>query len=612
MAVAAGARAATNVITYHNDNLRTGWNQAETVLTPASVATGGFALQAQAILDGQVDAQPLFLSAQSIPGQGTHDVVYVATENDTVYALDAASGAVLASNGLGTPVPQAALPNGCDNVSDRVGIHSTPVIDLPAGLIYVMAYTYENSTAIYRLHALNLATLADAMPPLVVSAIATLSDGSQVAFNARNQRQRAALLESHGIIYAGFAGWCDLNVRVARGWVLGWQATTLTALPAARLVNRLRSVPSSYFQTSVWMSGFGIATDDATGLYFATGNSSPNGLGYNVPNNLSESVVNVSADLTTVQGYFTPQNVALLERRDLDLGSGGVMLLPDQPGGVPHLAIAAGKNQGNTLFLLNRDNLAGGSAILGTYKNNGCWCGPTYYTAPDGTGRVVTSTGRALALWQVQTATGPTSSLPALSLVANGKAMTTGQDPGFFTSVSSNGTQAGSAIVWAISRPANNDPTNTLYLNAYDPGSGLSHVYHAAAGNWPYAARANANLVPVVANGRVYVASYAQLSIFGLGGNGQRVTLAYPAAPPAVVAAGVNVYGVVDGVRDGGFVLRRRDGRLLQVDTRRATTIDLSVGEPAHVRGAYGKGGLLVADVVLHTKDAPLLWPVDK
>ena len=206
-----------SISTYHYDNLRTGWNPNETVLTPQNVP--GRQLLASVSLDEQVDAQPLLVRGLTIAG-GTHDVLYVATENNTVYALDAASGAHLLTRHLGRPVPLSALPGQCNNNSANVGITSTPVIDLTSSTIYVMVYTYANHVSSYLLHALDLATLQDKVTAKVVSASAELSNGNVYKFNPAASRQRSGLLEANGNIYAGFASFCDNKANLSRGWLL--------------------------------------------------------------------------------------------------------------------------------------------------------------------------------------------------------------------------------------------------------------------------------------------------------------------------------------------------------------------------------------------------------
>ncbi len=603
----------TNVTTYHYDNLRTGWNQNETVLTPASVGGSGFGLQAQVALDEQVDAQPLFASAQHIAG-GTHDVVYVATENDTLYAIDANSGQVLLSQNYGIPVPASALPGGCNNNSNNLGINSTPAFDATTNTIYAITYTYENGVPTFRLHAVDAGTLADKMPNVAIGGSAALRSGRPEAFVSANNRQRNGLLEANGNVYAGFASWCDINANVARGWVMGWNASTLAPLPLSELTNRRSRSADSFFLSSIWMSGYGMAADATGNLFFVTGNSDYNAKSYSSTYNLSESVVKLSADLSTVESFFTPaggpngwQN---LDRNDVDFGSGGVLLLPDQPGTYPHLAVAAGK--GGPMYLLNRDTLGGLGGpkhALGAYNNNGCWCGPAYFVGADGGPRVVESSGHSLDVWKVQTA--PTTSL----VYDTGTTLTNGQDPGFFTTISSNGTTPGTAVIWAVGRPVNTNPANvTLY--AFDPANAAATLFSAVAGTWPFAGSANANLVPVVANGHVFVASYANLSIFGLGASDRSRHFVAPPRPdmPRLAGSPHAVTGTVVAMAGDTITLQRRDGTRMSADVAASRAASryapMAEGRASLVRGDW-RHGVLIAHDVLHAKPNPAMWAPD-
>jgi hypothetical protein len=617
--MAAATPGGANITTYHYDNLRTGWNQAETTLTAANVGSSSFGLQYQVPLDEQVDAQPLFVSNQAISGQGNHDVVYVATENNTIYAIDANSGSVLLSQHYGTPVPISALPGGCNNNSNNMGINSTPVIDLAAGLIYAMTYTYENNTPTFRIHAISLSTLQDTVSPVAIGGTGYLKNGKPLPFVSANNRQRAALLETGGKIYAGFASWCDINSNVARGWVLGWNTGTLTPVPGAELINQLNSSQDKFYLSSVWMSGYGIASDASGSLYFVTGNSDYNGKSYNSTYNLAESVVKLSPDLSTVQSFYTPTGAngwRVLDPEDADFGAAGVLLLPDQAGAYPHLAVAAGK--AGPMYLLNRDSLGGLGGphkTLGTYNNNGCWCGQSYYVGADGTGRVVESTGGSLDIWKVQTA-------PKTALVYDtGNGVSTGQDPGFFTTISSNGTQAGSHVIWAIGRPTNGN-TWAVTLNAFDPSNNAAQLYQSpstAAGTWPFGGNANANLVPVVANGHVFVASYGNLSIFGLSAPGQHplTALRAPPQPTRVVFTGAphDLYGIVTSIKGATITVQSRNGASILVDVTPAQSAGAyaapKIGHAALIRGDY-KNGTLVAKFVLHAKPQAALWGPDR
>jgi hypothetical protein len=234
-----------NVTQRSYDAMRTGWNQQETTLNVANVGSSSFKQLAQVLkLDGQIDAQPLLVTGQSITGQSsTHDVLYVATENNTVYALDASSGAILTQRNLGAPVTASSLVSGkCKNNASTIGIASTPAIDTSTNTMYVISFGVESSSPTYRLHALDLSTLADTIPAVQVAATHTLSNGTTYTFAGSYSRQRTALLLANGNVYAGFASYCDLRPDASRGWLLGWQTGTLLPLPTNQLNNQLQGI----------------------------------------------------------------------------------------------------------------------------------------------------------------------------------------------------------------------------------------------------------------------------------------------------------------------------------------------------------------------------------
>jgi outer membrane protein assembly factor BamB len=510
---AAFASTQVSVTTYHYDNYRTGWNSQETALTVAAVGSSSFGVLGKTVLDDQVDAQPLVVPRVTITAgkfkNTVHSVVYVATENNSVYAIDTNTGQALLKVNFGPPVVR---PLGCAKNNPDVGINSTPVIDLSSNLLYLVSYTQETTGPAYHVHALALGSLVDVVPPQLVAASQRLSDGSTYEFNAAVQRQRPALLLANGSVYAGFGSFCDFAPTESRGWLLGWQTGTLTPLAGNELMNTQASSPKNFYLTPIWMSGYGPAADDSGNVLFVTGNSESTT--YDGLTNLQESVLKVSGDLGEVLDLFTPTNVDDLDDGDLDFGSGGVMVLPDQPGATPHLAVAAGKI--GTMFLMNEDNLGGfspqGNNVLGTYNIGPCWCGPSYFVDPtDGAARVVSSGANQMEVWKLATSPGP-----GLTRVSESGDLTTRAN-GFFTSVSTNGTgTAANPIIWAVTRPVRALTTVSLY--AFSPDSGgatMKQLFMGNAGAW-VSNGSNPNLVPVVANGRVFVASYKELVILGL------------------------------------------------------------------------------------------------
>ena len=434
-------------------------------------------------------------------------------------------------------------------------------------------------------------------------------------------------LKSSGIIYAAFGSFCDYSANRSRGWVLGWQASTLTPLAANRLTDTQATDTGSFFLSAIWMSGYGIAADPTGNLFFSTGNSDNLQNTYDGKTNIQESVVKLDPQLVNLLDIFTPSNQFSWDASDNDFGSGGVLLLPPQPGPFPDLAVAAGKS--GTMYLLNRDSLGGFTPggpdnVLDKETIGPCWCGPSYFTGSDGIGRVVSSgcsgctptSGATLAqitVWKVQTS-------PTVALVQEGAALpvASGQDGGTFTTVSSNGTNAGTAIIWATGEPVISSPgAVNLYAFAAAPSSGtlLKLLFSSQAGSWPHTG-ANANIVPVVANGRVYVASNKQLTIFGLGGH----AFDAPAAAAQPVARNTKSPHAITGVLEqaGGplLTLRTRTGNIARVDgseaLRREQTGVLVPGRAYTVQGSYDSNGALHAEAVARAKGSPALWPLDR
>ncbi len=604
------AATSANVLTYHGDTQRTGWNPSETTLTPSNVKAGSFgvlhAIKLGDPVNDWVDAQPLVVSALNVSGT-TQDVVYVATEANNIYAYSASTGKLLLQRNLGTPVPQSRLPGGCGNNGPTVGINSTPVIDLNTQTLYVVSFKLVSDAPSYWLHALDITTLADkAGSPIRITASHTKTDGTPYDFFPDVSRQRAGLLLANGNIYAAFASFCDIRANESRGWVLGWKANSLSALRANQLMNKLSTSPNSFYLSSIWMSGYGIAAGPSGVLYAVTGNSDPSGTTYAPPNNIQESVVKLSADLTTLVDYFTPSGtngVGSLDARDDDFGSGGAMVIPDIPGESAATVVAGGKR--GRLYLINRASMGHNDSnkALSIADFGSCWCGPSYFMGSDGVRRIVSSGGRRINVWKVP-------AKATLQLEKSFPSIQSGQDGGFFTTISSNGTTSGSAIIWAVGRPTSTTAPANVTLYAFDASAsgGATPIFSSVAGSWPRN-NSNANIVPTVANGKVFVASFAALNIFAPGGTLAPVVVPPPPPPSAPLPS--QIYGIVTSVDTLQITLKPQTGAPVLVDTSAAEqahqSVPLVVGKAVHVFGPFSNGAWH-AERILRAKDSPESW----
>jgi outer membrane protein assembly factor BamB len=603
------------VVTYHYDNLRTGWNFSEELLTPKAVGSSQFKLTKSVPLDDLVHAQPLYLTNAHIKGAGVHDVVYVATESNTLYAIDAKSGAVLRKHNFGPPVPYTALPNQCTNNGPNLGITSTPAYLPFNGKMYLITYTYPHFRPTYQIHQVDPATLEDAIKPVTVTASAKLSDGTTYRFDPTVSRQRPALLVSGDSVYAGFGSFCDAATDRSRGWMLGFSIDDLKPAPGNELTNARARTPNNFFLTSVWMSGAGPAASLDGHVYYITGNSDFSGGTFKRPININESVVQQSDDLLDVTGLFTPHGPAIgvnaLDKVDEDFGSGGVMLLPAQKGAPSNLAVALGK--AGKMYLLNADDLDnhahGNSKAYDVVNGGSCWCAESYFEGADGIGRVVSSGDNVIRVWKVKTGATPKlqKEIESTAEIQNG------QDPGVFTAVSSNNHR--NAIIWAAGKPVDFE-SGTFRLYAFNAANG--HVlFKGDAGVWPFPEN-NATVMPMAANGHVYVASYKTLSIFGLS-NGPAAALPHVTPPNMRVKLGGGeheIYGTVKAIDGAKMTVQKRDGSTLTVDASRAEAAHAKaqpeVGKALVARGTYSPSGVMDASAVLHAKNNPTMWYPDR
>jgi hypothetical protein len=321
------------VLTYHNDNDRSGQNLSETLLTPTNVNQYQFGKLFSHDVDGLVHAQPLYAAQVSVPSAGTHNVVYVVTEHNTVYAFDADSNSgsnafPLWSVNLGPSVPalpaQAQAP-----IPIEIGITSTPVIDVTTGTLYVVSFTFESGDYFYRLHALDWGTGREKLggPAQIQASVpgtGPCSSGGTVIFDSANLFQRPGLLLSNGVVYIGWSGLRDYTC--ANGWLIGYSAQTLLQVGAFNVTPNAPANPRGS-QGGIWQSGAAPAADASGNVYFETGDGLFDA-GNPTPIDFGDTLLKLSSALA-VDDYFTPHNQDCMDTNDMDLGSGAPVLLPD-------------------------------------------------------------------------------------------------------------------------------------------------------------------------------------------------------------------------------------------------------------------------------------------
>jgi fibronectin type 3 domain-containing protein len=504
----------TGTFTFHNDNARTGANLNETVLTPGNVNATRFGKLQSYSLDGVAMASPLYAPAVTIPGQGVHNVVYVATEHNSVYAFDA-DGLITTplwrvsfinpAAGITTVSPSDV--GECCDITPEIGITGTPVIDSSTGTLYVVAKTKEvsggNTNFVQRLHALDIATGAEKFGgPVVIQATVpgtgVGSSGGQLTFLPQRHNQRPALLLSKGVVYIAFGSHGDQQPY--HGWVIGYDAATLQQTMAY-------CATATGEGAGIWIAGSGVAADAAGNLYFVTGDGSFDANSGGV--NFGDSYVKIDPT-GRVLDYFTPHNEDTLDLGNIDLGAGGVVLLPDQPGVHPHMIVSAGKN--GTIDLIDRDDMghynpSNDSQIVQSLINifpfgtpePGNYSAPVYFNGTLFFSPVADNI-QAFALTNGRLSSSATSRSPEIFSY-----------PGGTLALSANGNTNG--ILWAIERRNNSAGA----LRAYDATDLGIELYNSdQAGTRDALDEAAKFSAPLVASGKVYVATAGKFFIFGL------------------------------------------------------------------------------------------------
>ena len=502
--VAAGTTA--DVVTYHNDNARTGQNLNEVILTPANVNSSNFGKLNFFSTDGKVDGQPLYLSSLNLAG-GTHNVLYVVTEHDSVYALDADAGAVLWQVSVLGPGETPSDDHGCSQITPEIGITSTPVIDRAAGVVYVVGMSKNASGSYFqRLHALDLTSGAERLGgPMTIQAsypgTGDNSSGGNVTFDAKQYAERAGLLLLNGTVYTTWTSHCDIGPYT--GWIIAYNASTLVQSSVLNLT------PNGS-EGSIWMSGTAPAADSANNIYFLDANgtfdTNLTAGGFPAQGDFGNAFLKVStANGLAVADYFATLDTVQNSNVDTDLGSGGALVLPDLTDGSGqtwHLAVGAGKD--TNLYVVNRDNMGKfNPSANNIYQElagalpGGVWSMPAYFNNVIYYGPV----GGAIRAFSITNA--------RLSSTPTSQTRTAFAYPGSTPSISANGTSNG--IVWA------HENSNPAVLHAYNAGDLRQELYNSSqASTRDQFGAGNKFITPTVANGKVYVGTTNGVAVFGL------------------------------------------------------------------------------------------------
>ncbi|MBS1803652.1 MAG: chitobiase/beta-hexosaminidase C-terminal domain-containing protein [Acidobacteria bacterium] len=528
------------VLTWRYDETHAGQNTSETALTLSNVNPDSFGKLFSLKVDSSVYPQPLYVPNLKMSDGQTHNVLFVETSNDTMYAFDADSNGganasplwkvSLADTAHGAASGATAIDwndTGSPDVAPTIGITGTPVIDPSTNIMYVVGNTVENGTYFSRLHAIDITSGAErsGSPVEIKATVAGTGNGSsggQLSFSPLWENQRPALALHNGYVYIGFAAHGDNGPW--HGWLFSYNAATL----AQKAVLCLS--PNNY-GAGIWASGAGLPIDDgATGgrMFVVTGNGTRTAPPFNAGSSFGESVVAFSlADggITPID-EFTPFNLQTLNDKDWDLGSGGLLMVPDQQGTHPHVLVHLGKE--GRIVVLDRDNLGGFASGASSNTNalqdistvipqpHGLWGSPTYWN-----GNVY--------LWARDNV--------GMMFKMNGGVMNTEPDskndvtvdwPSPTFSISSNGTQNG--IAWAVNSDQF-DSKGPAVLYAWDANDLTTPIYASnTKSTRDHAGPANRYSIPVVTNGKVYFATNGEVDVYGLL-NGQAAAAAPVISP---------------------------------------------------------------------------------
>jgi outer membrane protein assembly factor BamB len=505
----------TNVLTAHNDVQRTGQNVTETTLTAANVNSTSFGKLLTIPMDGRVDAQPLYVAQLKITGSTAHPVVYAVTEHDSVYAFDASTGTIYWHMSLLNSDETPSDDHGCGDITPEVGIMATPVIDLtagPNGTIYLLSLS-KDPDGIYhhRLHALDLTTGAEEFsgPTEITATYAGNGAGSvdgQIAFDPGQYMSRPGLLLLNGIIYTGWGSHCDMTPYT--GWLIGYDQKTL------QQTSVFNFAPNGGY-AALWNAGGGLAADPSTGRIFvsvANGTFDDDLDASHFPSNNDYGNafvrLNPSGGKITAEDYWTMDNTDAESASDQDLGSGGVLLLPNltnAAGQVVQLATSAGKD--NVLYVFNRQNMGKFNSLENSniYQNitgalqGGGFSTPAYFNGTVYYG----AAGDSVRAFPIANARLPES---ASSITAE-----TFRWPGVTPVISANGASQG--IVWILERT-----TTAAVLHAYNASNLAVELYNStqAVSSRDQLGAGAKFAVPTVADGRVIVGTMDGVSVFGL------------------------------------------------------------------------------------------------